>query len=132
MKCAVVDRPSIHKLVHAFYDRVRADSFIGPIFEGVIADRWDTHLETMVNFWSSVMLTSGVYKGTPMAKHVALTEVEPAHFDRWLELFEETTSELFIAEIADDFMVRARRIAESFKLGMFYAKNQIKVVNAPL
>jgi len=132
MKYETVDRVAIERLVHTFYERVRADTFIGPIFNDVIGDRWGRHLATMVNFWSSVMLTSGVYKGTPMAKHVALTQVEPAHFDRWLELFEATTSELFVPAIADDFMVRARRIAESFQLGMFYKPDQIKVVNAPL
>ncbi len=130
MKYAVVDKPSIEDLVHTFYGHVRADPYIGPIFDQVIGDRWDGHLQTMVNFWSSVMLTSGLYKGTPMAKHLALTQVEPAHFDRWLDLFRQTTSELFEADIAHEFMVRAERIAESFKLGMFHHADQFKIVTA--
>lgn len=132
MKYQTVDTASIHKLVHHFYDHVRADSYIGPIFNGVIGDNWETHLNTMVQFWSSVMLTSGLYKGTPMVKHLALKNVEAAHFDRWLELFRLSTDELFEPELAQEFVIRAERIAESFKLGMFYRPSELRVVNAPL
>ena len=128
----VVTAKSIQDLVHHFYGKVRTDTYIGPIFDAVIGDNWDNHLHTMVQFWSSVMLTTGVYKGTPMAKHLALKNVEPAHFDRWLALFREATYELFDPELADEFIIRAERIAESFKLGMFYRPSELKLVNAPL
>ena len=105
---------------------------LGPIFNTVIGDNWDTHMQTMVKFWSSVMLSSGVYKGTPMPKHVVLKDITEAHFDVWLRLFGATTTELFTPDIAQEFVVRAERIAESFKLGMRYASDPFKVVNAPL
>lgn len=127
-----VDNATITDLVHHFYDKVRAHKTLGPIFDRVIGDSWDSHLETMVLFWSSVMLTSGVYKGTPMAKHLALKDVTPAHFDLWLDLFRSSARELFAPEIAAEFIIRAERIAESFKLGMFYRPGELKVVNAPL
>ncbi len=132
MPYQTVDTSTITELVHHFYDKVRADDSLGPIFDRVIGDAWDSHLETMVLFWSSVMLTSGVYKGTPMAKHLALKDVTAAHFDRWLELFRSSVYELFTPEIAEEFIVRAERIAESFKLGMFYRPQELKIVNAPL
>src|SRR3546814_3880177 len=52
----------VHDLVFAFYDRIRADATLGPIFDGVIGDRWDEHLAKMCDFWSSVMLASGRYE----------------------------------------------------------------------
>ena len=42
---------------------------LGPIFNNAIAD-WPEHLEKLTAFWSSVMLTSGRYKGNPMAAHL--------------------------------------------------------------
>ena len=80
-------------LVDRFYAKVRKDEALGPVFAGAIAD-WPEHLERMSAFWSSVMLTSGRYKGNPMAAHLKLKTVEPKHFERWLELFGETAREL--------------------------------------
>ena len=83
-----IDEAMIDRLVRTFYDRVRADAVLGPIFAGRIKD-WDLHLERMCAFWSSVALMSGRYHGQPMEKHLPLP-VDARHFDRWLELFEET------------------------------------------
>ena len=71
---AALDEAMIHALVHGFYARVRADAELGPIFERAIGDHWDTHLATMCDFWSSVMLTSGRYKGNPMMAHVTSSQ----------------------------------------------------------
>lgn len=119
---------SIKLLVDHFYAKVVDDDVIGPVFRRVIGeslDEWQEHLLTMYRFWSSVMLTSGRYKGNPMAKHMALHDVEPHFFDRWLALWDEATGEIFVAPQADRFRTTANRIAESFKLGMFYRPDQI-------
>src|SRR5579875_1338846 len=87
---------SIAVLVDRFYAKVRSDRDLGPIFEAAIADdAWPAHLGRMNDFWSSVMLTSGRYKGNPFAKHLKLEGLTPALFSRWLELFGETADELF-------------------------------------
>ncbi|GAB4393143.1 MAG: group III truncated hemoglobin [Kiloniellaceae bacterium] len=110
----------VRDLVHAFYDRIRVDTTLGPIFERVIAGRWDTHLSKMCDFWSSVMLVSGRYKGRPLPAHLKLKELQPAHFSRWLELFRETAEEVCPADVATIFAERSRRIAESFQLAIFF------------
>ena len=56
-------------LVDLFYGRVRQDPLIGPVFNGAIHD-WDEHLDKLQAFWSSVMLTSGRYKGRPLPAHI--------------------------------------------------------------
>ncbi|HKD46985.1 MAG TPA: group III truncated hemoglobin [Rhizomicrobium sp.] len=109
----------IHDLVHGFYARVRADAALGPIFDRAIKD-WDVHLAKMCDFWSSVMLTSGLYKGNPMLAHLRLKSVTPAHFERWLALFRTTAHELFAPDIARSFIGRAENIAKSLQLGMFF------------
>ena len=110
----------IHRLVHAFYVKVRADQELGPIFARVIGDDWNPHLEKMCAFWSSVMLTSGRYKGNPMTAHMRLKMIRPAHFERWLSLFRATAQELFAPEIARAFTLRADNIAKSLQLCMFF------------
>ena len=84
----------IRTLVDAFYGKVRADPVIGPIFAREIVGDWAPHLAKMYNFWSSVTLMTGRYRGTPMAAHLRLEGLEPAHFARWLALFRATAAEV--------------------------------------
>jgi len=111
-----IDEAMIGRLVDGFYDRVRDDSLIGPIFDERITD-WDPHLAQMKLFWSSVALMTGVYHGRPMPKHLPLP-VDGRHFDRWLELFRATARDLCPPAAADHFIERAQRIAESLELGI--------------
>jgi hemoglobin len=111
-----IDEPMIGRLVVAFYDRVRRDPLIGPVFDQHISD-WRPHLEQMKLFWSSVALMSGAYHGRPMPKHLPLP-VDARHFDRWLELFEATAADVCPPAAAAHFIERARRIAESLELGI--------------
>ena len=122
---------AIRQLVDCFYTKVRADPELGPIFERAIPGDWGPHLATMHDFWSSVMLTSGRYKGNPVAVHLRLTGVEPLLFERWLALFDETCRELLDDEVADAFRTKAVRIAESLKLALFYRPDRPWQRSAP-
>ena len=104
----------------AFYVKVRADPELGPIFARAIPGDWEPHLATMRDFWSSVMLTSGRYKGNPVAVHRNVPGIEQHMFERWLALFDETCGELFTADVSEAFRTKAVRIAESLKLALFY------------
>ena len=106
----------IERLVRAFYDKVRADLMLAPVFSATISD-WEPHLQQMFAFWSSVALMTGRYHGTPMVKHMRLP-VDADHFDRWLSLFEATARELCPPQAAEHFVERARRIAASLELGV--------------
>ncbi|WP_312687006.1 group III truncated hemoglobin [Brevundimonas nasdae] len=109
-----IDEAMIDALVEGFY--VREDGLIGPIFAARIAD-WAPHLAQMKLFWSSVALSTGVYQGRPMTKHLPLP-IDARHFDRWLEIFVVTANELCPPVAAKHFIERARRIAESLELGV--------------
>jgi hemoglobin len=110
----------IERLVRDFYARVRNDDRLGPIFESRIGDDWEPHLQTMISFWSSLMLTTGRYSGRPLQKHLALKTIRPEDFDIWLRLFEESAVEIGGERVAGAFLVKANRVAASFKMAMFF------------
>ena len=110
--------PALAALVDDFYARVRCDPLIGPVFDDAIAD-WPRHLETLARFWSSVMLTTGRYKGSPVARHLDHAErITPAMFTRWLDLWAQTTAELLPPKDAAAMQDKAQRIAESLQLAI--------------
>jgi len=113
-----IDEGGIAALVDRFYGKVRRDPLIGPLFNAAIDD-WEAHLVTLRAFWSSVMLTTGRYKGNPMAAHVK-HPISPEFFDRWLELWCETAHEVFAPDPSARFCAKAHRIAESLKLALFF------------
>lgn len=116
-----IDEALIDTMVETFYEKIRKDKQLGAIFNDQIQDRWPVHLAKMKDFWSSVMLTSGRYKGRPMQVHARMAnDVIPADFSRWLVLFRATAHEVCSDEVAEAFITRAERIAESFQLGMFF------------
>ncbi|MGD9472519.1 MAG: group III truncated hemoglobin [Novosphingobium sp.] len=107
-------------LVEAFYARVRADAQLGPVFDGAIDD-WPEHLEKLAAFWSSIMLTSGRYKGQPVPAHMKHRDrITPALFNRWLDLWKSTTDDLMSSDAATALQAKAERIAESLQLAMFF------------
>lgn len=119
-----IDEALIERLVRGFYLRIQADPVLGPIFATRIND-WEPHLQKMIAFWSSVTLMSGRYHGQPMAKHLALP-VEAEHFDRWLELFQDSATRICPPAAAARFIDRSRRIADSLELGIAASKGEIK------
>jgi hemoglobin len=115
-----IDEAGLERLVHRFYARVREDPELGPIFNDAIAD-WPEHLAKLHAFWSSVMLTSGRYKGQPVPAHQKHRErITPALFARWLALWGETARELMAPEAAALLEAKAARIAESLQLALFF------------
>jgi hemoglobin len=111
-----LDETILRHLVHRFYDRVRADPVLGPVFAARITD-WGPHLERMVAFWSSVALMTGRYHGAPVPAHATLP-VTWAHFDRWLELFRQTATEVCPPVGAAHVIARAERIARSLHMAV--------------
>jgi hemoglobin len=117
-----VDEAMIHAVVHAFYDRVRRDPLLAPIFARIADDSWSAHLDKLCDFWSSVMLMTGRFKGRPMQVHAAMAGISPAHFTRWLALFGETAREVCPPSAAALFEAKAAVIAESLQLGIAFSR----------
>ncbi len=122
---AGVDEALIQRVVHAFYDRVRADALLGPVFDRVIAEDWDSHLAKLCDFWSSVLLMSGRFKGAPMVAHVRIEEIAPEHFQRWLALFRETVQAICPPPAAALFIARSELIAQSLQFGISASRGEL-------
>lgn len=120
-----VTEPMIHAVVHGFYDKVRADPALGPIFNRVIAGDWDEHLAKMCDFWSSVLLMSGRFKGSPMSAHLKVGDIRPTHFARWLHLFRQTVEELCPPDAAALFVAKSEMIAQSLQLGIAASRGEL-------
>jgi len=116
----VIPDEDLQRLVDLFYARVREDELIGPVFNGAVHD-WPEHLVKLGAFWSSVINRSGRFKGNPMAAHLKhKSAIDPAMFERWLQLWRETASVTLPPHGAELVIDRAERIAESLQLGLFF------------
>ncbi|MGH8157640.1 MAG: group III truncated hemoglobin [Rhodanobacter sp.] len=110
------DESTIARLVDRFYEKVRCDPQLGPIFNAAVHD-WDEHKRLLTSFWASVALRASSYRGNPMAAHRP-HPIRAEHFDHWIELWLETCAEELDEEHAAQMVDYARRIGSSLKLGL--------------
>ena len=104
---AEADEVAVTRLVDRFYDRIRAEPRLGPIFENAIHD-WDQHLQVMRDFWSRALLGTERYNGCVMSPHFGLP-IESVDLDRFLELFRPTAE----STLPRDTAQRAIQVAEA-------------------
>lgn len=116
-------RADIDRLLREFYSRAMVDEVIGYLFTEVAHLDLDHHLPTIGNFWEQILFQRPVYVGHPIAAHFPLHQaatLQPAHFQRWFRLWDETIATLFEGPVADQARTRAATIAESmqYRLGI--------------
>src|SRR5688572_23651693 len=97
----IVSIAEVQLLVDSFYDKVKTDPVLGPIFYAVIQDRWPQHLEKMYRFWQTVLLGEHTYFGAPFPPHAKLP-LTKEHFDSWLTLWYRTIDEFFTGGKANE------------------------------
>ena len=124
MKRDIQSAEDVRLLVDTFYTKVNSDPLLSPVFNQYAQINWETHLPKMVQFWSSILLDSNEYRGQPFEKHAKhAMQISGEHFDRWLNLFEETLNELFIGEKADLALTRAKNIGAIFNYKLDLIRN---------
>jgi hemoglobin len=107
-------KDNIDFLVNTFYKRAIADPLIGHFFTDIVQLNFEHHLPLIISFWDSMLLGANTYKGNPMIKHIELnekSELLPAHFERWLELWQQSVTENFEGTKANEAVARAKSIA---------------------
>lgn len=119
---ANLDESRLAELVGRFYDKVRADPLLGPVFNPLVDD-WDAHNVLMTSFWATVALGTGHYRGNPLAKHQPLP-IGVEHFQHWLALWRETAGEVLDAESAPLLIGYAERIGYGMRVGMGLTAHQ--------
>lgn len=118
----ILNLDDVKLLVNDFYEKVRDNEFLSPIFNGIIKDNWAAHLERMYGFWQTLLLDVPAYSGTPFLKHAKLP-IEKKHFDIWIGLFNETVDDHFTGEKASEAKWRAARMSEMFQYKLDYYRN---------
>ena len=106
----------IREVIHAFYDRVRKDPLLGPIFEAALGGKWELHLEKISQFWLTATRLGGRYDGRDfMPAHRKLSAVGSEHMDRWLSLFRQTLMERCTPAAADALYEIAAWMGDSIR-----------------
>jgi hemoglobin len=115
-KTDIITRKDLTLLVDSFYNKVKSDQLLGPVFSQV---NWPKHLPIMYDFWCSMLLGDQSYRGNPFQKHLHLP-IDASHFTQWLKLFTATVDENFAGDKADEVKLRANSIAGIFqhKMGL--------------
>ena len=111
----ISNKADVKIFVDAFYTEVRKDQLIGPVFAAAIPNgNWTPHLERMYSFWNTVLFGARDYQGNPFSKHRSLP-IEKRHFDRWLELLNNTLDQHFSGEKAEEIKTRAEKMGLLFQ-----------------
>lgn len=119
----IQDKEDIKLFVDAFYQKVRIDKTIGPVFAAkIVDDNWSVHLERMYGFWNTVLFAQREYRGNPFAKHAPLP-IEKRHFERWEALFYETIDDLFEGPKAAETKTRVNKMSLLFQSKLEYLRN---------
>ena len=104
-------------LVRQFYAAARADDSLGPLFRAAVTE-WDSHIQTVADFWSHVLLGTSRYNRHPFPLHRHLG-IELEHFDRWMALFSSAGDATLPPDAAARAKARAAHMTESFCCGLF-------------
>lgn len=117
-------REQIEQLVDRFYEKVRADDLLGPIFTDIAKVDWSSHLPRLYAFWQTVLFGEGGFRGNPLGIHFKLlaeTPMDWPRFQRWLDLFQATVDELFAGEHA----AHIKRAADDMAHVIYSRLNQV-------
>lgn len=123
MKKKIETRADIEEMVTRFYDRVKKDDRLGPLFNDVYKVNWADHLPLMFDFWENTLFYTGNYQGNPMLVHQNLHQQAPLReedFERWIALFYAVLDEEYEGEKADLARQRAASISTILKLRLLH------------
>jgi hemoglobin len=113
----LADVEDVDRFVRAFYRRVATDELLGPIFEAAAVD-WTAHIPKLVDFWALQLFGVRGYEGNPLRAHApvhAARPFQPAHYARWLDLFDETIDDLYAGPVTEFAKARARKMANALQ-----------------
>lgn len=104
----------VAELVTRFYADVAQDDLLGPMFNDVARVDWAEHIPKLTAFWCRVLFSIPGYEGNPYSVHATVNAQQPftaAHFERWLELFDETVDLRWSGPKVEQAKAFARRVA---------------------
>lgn len=109
----------IARVVSRFYETVRADPVLAPVFAVHISEQnWPAHEAKIARFWRNAILSERSYDGNPMQTHMQTLNVHGAHFPVWLALFDEALKSELPEDTAAAFSALAHRIGRGLRMGV--------------
>ena len=119
----VTIREDVFFLVNTFYDKIKKDEMLGPIFNGMIKD-WDKHMVLLTDFWSSQLFIERTYHRNPIEIHrkvdaYANHSINEQHFGKWLNYWIQTLDEHFEGDNVFILKNRARKMASFIHVDIF-------------
>ena len=126
MQAQKITQENIRTLVLSFYAKIIKDDIVGPFFIAKLGDdmsneQWETHLEIIIGFWTSLALGEPRYNGNLFLPHTKLGQLKRETFEQWLKLFAETLDEVYVEAIAEKFKERSMIIARNFMRNLMIA-----------
>jgi len=118
-------REDIFKLVSNFYQLIRKDDLLGPIFNMHLSnDQWPKHIEKLTDFWVTTLLGQACFKGNPSKAHITVDAgmkhtMEQVHFGTWLQLWFTTIDSLYEGDLAQRAKDSARKMSTGLYLNVF-------------
>lgn len=114
-------------LVDEFYNAVREDALLNPIFADVAKVEWSQHLPKMYAFWNAMLLGLPGYAGSPFPPHTVLG-LRWEHFERWLTLFHATVDRNFSGVGAKRAKDASASIAHTFatRMGLIQPLSELR------
>ena len=82
----------IKLLVNSFYDKVKADTVIGYIFNDIAKVDWEKHLPVMYDFWENVLFFTGYIQSQ---SHYTTYKPAPGYASLTKEHFSEVVTTFY-------------------------------------
>ncbi len=101
-------------MVRRFYSDVAQDDLLGPMFNDVAEVDWSEHLPKLTAFWCRALFGTPGYEGNPFKAHQNVNAKRAftfAHFERWLDLFDETLELGWVGPYAEKAKALATNVA---------------------
>ncbi len=124
----IENREDIRHLIGVFYNSVKENEVLGPIFKKAIPpETWEDHMEKITDFWDSALFGTMTFKGNPATKHVDLDKandykIDQKHFAIWLNHWKKTLDQNYCGKVAEEMKLRAEKMATGLYLGMWHHK----------
>lgn len=128
MKVDINTRDEVSRLVLTFYEQIRKDDLLGPIFNQAIPeDEWPTHLVKLTDFWEASLISDKRFFGSPTKAHIGVDkaqnhQISQLHFHRWLEIWVATIDSLFEGSVAEKAKAKARQMATGQYIAIFRSR----------
>lgn len=114
-----ITKPIIRHVIAAFYEKVKRDATLGPVFADIVGDDWDAHVEKVCSFWFYVTrLDLGYTARNFTPAHTRHRSIHLSLLPQWLRLFRETAGESLTKEMADVLVDIAERMAVSIEMSL--------------